>query len=120
MHIFLAFPLTSETTGPFPITEIPSGDLQGSSWNKYVYRTYTDSSVNQTICSSMCAFDYTRDNSESCNFFVLDGTKCYLGTLNHETTILDPAPTVAMQMKSSEYRTKYVFTGYNSPNIYWA
>jgi hypothetical protein len=109
MHIFLAFPLTSETTGPFPITEIPSGDLEGSSWNNYIYRTYTDSSVNQTICSSMCAYDYTRDNSESCHFFVLDGTKCYLGTLNQETTILDTAPTIDMQMKTSECQTTSVF-----------
>jgi hypothetical protein len=66
-------------------------------------RIYTDSPVNRTTCSSMCAFDFIRNNNENCHFFALDGDKCYLGMLNYETSLLETAPATEVNLKTSEF-----------------
>jgi hypothetical protein len=58
----------------------------------------------------MCAYDFVRDNSESCHFSVVDSDKCYLGTLSYESSVLDAISTSsAVDLKMSKYRIIFSF-----------
>jgi hypothetical protein len=85
---------------------ILSADLDGSNWNKYVYRVYSGADVNETTCAAMCVFDnynnqaYTPDLR--CQFTVLDSTTCYLGTLQEERSLLANTVVIDMNLKTCE------------------
>ena len=88
----------------FTTEAIPSGDLTDSSWNKYVYRIYSGSHVDQDVCTAMCAFDFPNSDGSKCGFVVLDSNSCYLGSLNNETDILaSPVAAANLQLKTCKY-----------------
>jgi hypothetical protein len=100
------------TTGEFTTMVIPSGDLDGSNWNKYVYRVYSGAEVNEMTCAAMCVFDYHNDQAYSpypdvrCQFTVLDSTTCYLGTLQEERSLLANPLIKDMNLKTSKFHKK--------------
>ena len=92
---------TTTTTDVFTTEVIPSSDLSGSSWNRYVYRVYNGSHVDQDRCTAMCAFDFPNAAGSKCGFVVLDSDVCYLGSLNDETDVLaTPVVGVDLQLKT--------------------
>ena len=83
---------------------IPSADLVDSSWNKYVYRSYSEANVDQDVCTTMCAFDYPNVAGQNCHFTVLDSNTCHLGTLDVETSVFaNPATGVDLHLKTSNF-----------------
>lgn len=87
-NYFCADFATTTTTGVFKTDVIPSADLADSSWNKYIYRSYSEANVDQNICTTMCAFDHPNVAGKNCHFTVMDTNICHLGTLDTETNIL--------------------------------
>ena len=83
----LAF-ATTTTSGVFETQIIPSNDLGGSSWNKYVYRTYTGTDVDQDVCTALCAYDVPNSDDSKCHFTVHDSNKCYLGSFDNTKDLL--------------------------------
>ena len=80
--------VTAKTTDEFTNYEIAASELTTSEWNKFVYRVYEGTNVDQDTCTTMCVFDF--DNVDGtydygCHFTVLDGTKCYLGSMGYES-----------------------------------
>jgi hypothetical protein len=83
--------------------------LDGSNWNKYVYRVYNGAEVNEMTCAAMCVFDYYNNQAYSpypyirCQFTVLDSTTCYLGTLQEERSLLTNPVLKDMNLKNSKF-----------------
>ena len=88
------------TSGVFITEELPSSDMAGSSWNKYVYRVYSGSNVDQDRCTAMCAFDQPKVDGSSCHFTVVEGSTCYLGTLGVETNLLANPTSTSLRLKT--------------------
>ena len=83
---------------------IPSADMAGSSWNKYIYRSYNEANVDQDVCTAMCVFDQPNVAGQNCHFTVLDSNTCHLGTLDVETSVLaNPVSGVELHLKKSMY-----------------
>lgn len=91
---------TTTTSGVFVTEVIPSNDLGGSSWNKYVYRTYTGLDVDQDVCTTLCAYDFPNSNGSNCHFTVLDSNKCYLGSFDYTTDLLASPVTKDLYLKT--------------------
>ncbi len=107
LFLYAAFS-TSKTDGVFDTMVIPSGDLSGSSWNKYVYRTQSGS--NSYTCTAMCAFDYNNVKAdEHCHFTLLNGDTCYLGSFNYETTVMaNPIGNLDLNFKRSAFNAEQI------------
>ena len=74
--------MTTVIDNLFTNVQIPSGDLTSSSWNRFVYRVYEGSSITETTCTAMCAFDH--DN--------IDGTYdygCHSGSYDYYRDALE-------------------------------
>ena len=83
--------VTDKTTDEFTNYEIAASELTTSSWNKFVYRVYEGTNVDQDTCTTMCVFDY--DNIDvtydyGCHFTVFDSSKCYLGSMGYESNLV--------------------------------
>ena len=78
--------------------------MADSSWNKYVYRSYSEANVDQDICTAMCAFDHPNVAGKNCHFTVLDSSTCHLGTLDVETSVLaNPVAGVDLSLKTGNF-----------------
>ena len=80
---------STTTSGVFASQVIPHGDIVGSSWNRYVYRLYQGSNVDQNRCTTMCAFDHPNSDGSKCHFIAYESNICYLGNLTGETNLLN-------------------------------
>ena len=83
--------VTAKTSDEFTNYEIAASELTASEWNKFVYRVYEGTNVDQDTCTAMCVFDF--DNVDGtydygCHFTVFDGTKCYLGSMGYESNLV--------------------------------
>ena len=94
---------TTTTSGVFTTEVIPRSDLGGSSWNKYVYRVYSGQTVDQNVCTTMCAFDFPNAAGSKCHFTVLIYNTCYLGTLEGETDVLAGPITGDLRLKTCKF-----------------
>ena len=104
MFILLAF-ATSKTTEVFETKVIPSNDLAGSSWNKYVYRTYSGFDVDQDVCTALCAYDFPNSDDLNCHFTVHESNKCYLGSLDTTTDIVQGVVAEDLHLKTCNQYT---------------
>ena len=96
---------TQYTGGDFATEELPSSDLTGSKWNKFVYRAYSGSNVDphiQEACTAMCAFDQPTVDGTRCHFTTVSASTCYLGTLGEETNLLNNPTSTAFSLKTSK------------------
>ena len=82
--------------------DIPIVDLTDSSWNKYVYRIYHGSNVDEDRCNVMCAFDYPNADGSNCQFTVFDNSICYLGSLARETDLLANPTSTVLRLKTGK------------------
>ena len=96
------------TDGIWTTLIIPNSELTSSLWNKYVYRVYEGSHVDQSTCTAMCAFDYDDVDggiySYGCHFTVFDGTKCYLGSIGYEGDLIASITGNELHFKQSRKR----------------
>ena len=92
------------TDGIWTTLKIPNSELTSSLWNKYVYRVYEGTHVDQSTCTAMCAFDHPNVAGHNCHFTVLNSNTCYLGTLDVETSVLaNPVAGVDLLLKTSNF-----------------
>ena len=90
------------TTDDFATEVIPSGDLSLSYWNKYVYRVYSGSNVDQDRCTAMCVFDHPETTLNiSCHFTAYAAKVCYLGNFMAERTLLADKVVADLHIKTS-------------------
>ena len=90
------------TTDDFATEVIPSGDLSLSYWNKYVYRVYSGSNVDQDRCTAMCVFDHPETTLNiSCHFTAYASNVCYLGNFIAERTLLTDKVVADLHIKTS-------------------
>ena len=100
---------TTTTNGVFTTAVIPSADLADSSWNKYVYRSYSETNVDQDVCTAMCAFDHPNKAGQNCHFTVLDSSICHLGTLDLETSVLaNPVAGIDLSLKTGNFKDGFL------------
>ena len=112
-NVFADF--SQATSGVFTTEELPSSDMAGSSWNKYVYRVYSGSNVDQDRCTAMCAFDQPKVDGSNCHFTVVEGNICYLGTLGVETNLLANTTSSALRLKTSMSNICLLFNNVFTP-----
>ena len=92
----------STTTDDFATEVIPSSDLSLSYWNKYVYRVYSGSNVDQDRCTAMCVFDHPETTLNiSCHFTAYAANVCYLGNFMAERTLLADKVVADLHIKTS-------------------
>ena len=97
--------VTTVTNDVFTNLQIPSSQLQASSWHKYVYQIHYGANVDRSTCTAMCAFEFDSGYDSNCHFSVYDSTVCYLGSLRAETAILSTQIIADIDLKTCKCQT---------------